>query len=304
MPESSPRCCCCKAHPWISAQRAGAVRRARGVSARRQICQSCPVSWAATQTATWMGMRCRTLVCPWWLKTVGVFWSCLETSPSPCYGQRGPSRSGRRAPVRRTSHFYVPIDNRYLEPTALQGRSRPPQLSPTAPPSRRPLSRTAASSPHCAARSAHLFCTHPPPRVICKQTCYLRTQKFRRHTFRDTWENGCRLVARTDYASWYVGCPSSIRLVAFLMRREELTMYRAGRPSLRPFHSLLVPSPSLSISLLLPLPRATPAHRASRSSLSQPAANHLPPWRGNPRRRRCGSWCSAWTAPLPSKIRA
>jgi hypothetical protein len=59
----------------------------RGVSARRQICQRwCPVSRAATPTAASMGMRCRTLVCPWWPSTVGVFWSCLETSPSPCYG--------------------------------------------------------------------------------------------------------------------------------------------------------------------------------------------------------------------------
>jgi hypothetical protein len=34
-------------------------------------------------------------------------------SPSPCYGQRSPSRSGSKAPVRRTAQFYVHIDRAY-----------------------------------------------------------------------------------------------------------------------------------------------------------------------------------------------
>jgi hypothetical protein len=75
------------------------------------------------------------------------------------------------------------------------------------------------------------------------------THKINSTILRDTWEDGDRLVARTPHASWYVpGLPLINPLIAFLLRRIQLTMFSVDRTSFGPLHSLSSFSPSSSLS--------------------------------------------------------
>lgn len=73
-------------------------------------------------------------------------------------------------------------------------------------------------------------------------------------------ENGCRIVARTDSASWYVDLPPPNCSVAFLMGREELTMSRASRTSFTHLHSLFHSS-SIFADILITFPCARDTRR-------------------------------------------
>jgi hypothetical protein len=200
--------------------------------------------------------------------------------------------------VRRTSQFYFPIDRADCTPGTVPSASIVAHCAALSPlvavaPQRRPPT-VLPEARTCPARSR-------PPRVICTPTCYSAHAKKiidRPSVTPGKWVSTCSAHRLREL----VRGPAPRQSVLSLCPCAERANHEPHQQTqLQALPQPASPLPLLSISPFLPLPRETSAHCARRRP---PAAHQFPPWRGNPRTRRCGSWCSASTAHSPSRTRA